>query len=97
MVFIRLFQILYWPTIILIHCCRESLLFDIPCQSFGPQLLTFLLVAVDGLEGIILVSEYFVELFPCTLGGTLEHNGRAFLALAMLYKEAIEGASGDLS
>lgn len=45
----------------------------------------------------ILVSEYFVELFPCTLGGTLEHNGRAFLALAMLYREAIEAAGGDLS
>ena len=45
----------------------------------------------------ILVSEYFVELFPCTLGGTLEHNGRAFLALAMLYREALEEAWGDLS
>lgn len=45
----------------------------------------------------ILVSEYFVELFPCTLGGTLEHNGKAFLALAMLYKEAIEEPLGDSS
>ena len=45
----------------------------------------------------ILVSEYFVELFPCTLGGTLSHNGRAFLALALLYREAIEQAAGDSS
>ena len=45
----------------------------------------------------ILVSEYFVELFPCTLGGTLSHNGRAFLALVLLYKEAIEQAAGDSS
>jgi lysine-N-methylase len=37
----------------------------------------------------ILVSEYFTQLFPCTLGGTLAHNGRAFLALAMLYREAL--------
>lgn len=37
----------------------------------------------------ILVSEYFTELFPCTLGGTLHHNGKAFLALALLYREAL--------
>ena len=39
-----------------------------------------------------LVSEYFTELFPCTLEGTLRHNGRAFFALALLYREAIEEA-----
>ncbi len=37
----------------------------------------------------ILAAEYFLELFPCTLGGTLHHNGRAFLALALLYREAL--------
>ncbi|MBQ7497353.1 MAG: flagellin lysine-N-methylase [Selenomonas sp.] len=45
----------------------------------------------------ILVSEYFVELFPCTLDGTLRHNGRAFLALALLYREAIERSQGNAS
>ena len=58
-------------------------LHKIPLQSATP------LPPLELMLENILVSEYFTELFPCTLGGTLTHNGKAFLALALLYRETL--------
>ena len=36
-----------------------------------------------------LVSEYFFGIYPCRLGGSLQHNGEVFLALSDLLEEAV--------
>ena len=54
-----------------------------PIESDG------LLPAFDMLLSNVLKAEFFLELFPCTFDGTLRHNGLAFYAVALLYRETL--------
>ena len=49
-----------WPSVVLIHGGSEVMRFDIVCQYIRSQLLAFLLIAVDGLEGIEFIAKDFL-------------------------------------